>query len=184
MADLTPELLAQLELLVGAGENFPLPLQSVTVRCLVAAAKERDQLRRQIEGSSLGAYRRQVAQLTEQRDRWRAEAETLRKEIFHHGEQVSVREAARRGTPLDGTDARTLEAALAATERERDQWRDVAARDDSLSEQLAESQLTRVTMAEELDKLRASIERIKSFVADNALVNYFELDAILKGETP
>jgi hypothetical protein len=61
MTELTPELLAQLEFLVDAGENFPLPLQSVTVRALVAAAKERDQLQRQVGGSSLGAMRRAVS---------------------------------------------------------------------------------------------------------------------------
>lgn len=53
-----------------------------------------------------------------------------------------------------------------------------------LSEQLAESQLARIALSEELDQLRATIERIKAFVADNALVNDFELEAILKGETP
>lgn len=38
--------------------------------------------------------------------------------------------------------------------------------------------------AKEIGQLRAAIERIKAFVADNALVNDFELEAILKGEAP
>ena len=37
--------------------------------------------------------------------------------------RLTVREACRRGRPLDGADARALEGALTLTERERDQAR-------------------------------------------------------------
>lgn len=41
-----------------------------------------------------------------------------------------------------------------------------------------------VAAAKERDQLRAAIERIKAFVSENAIINDFELEAVLKGEAP
>lgn len=85
-ADLTPELLEQLELAVKESTRCEyatdcairemrqvvepwlydhLARLFAAAPALVAAAKERDQLRRQLDGSSLGAMRRQIAHLEE-----------------------------------------------------------------------------------------------------------------------
>lgn len=192
MADLTPELLAQLEgdiETVGRHESAsraaleaaskpvkPFLYEAMArmlnaVPGLVAAAKERDQLREAarlrehatIEAWSGSATGLDAAALAT------AQAEAL--------EELRVRIVA----PTAEQQRDAAFAKVAALIGERVQLRYEVA---GLSEQLAESQLARIALSEELDQLRATIERIKAFVADNALVNDFELEAILKGETP
>ena len=64
-------------------------------------------------------------------------------------EQITVREACRRGIPLGGADAQALEGALAMTERERD---------------TARSDLAHVTA--ERDALRAEVEAMREVESD------------------
>lgn len=213
MADLTPELLAQLErdaaefpgafvveessrdnyaegemtlTYTGEGEDVPVtvateiqgahiaePLARMlnAVTALVAAAKERDQLRVELE-----KMRQPIAPSVSE------DAERLVSGLMAQSRRTpTVRETLARQAPVM---AKLAE--IEKLERERDELRravsDIRGALDAHGHDGTFEAAAK--LRDEAVRLRATIERIKAFVADNAIINDFELEEILKGETP
>lgn len=157
--ELTPEMLAQLDLAVKESVRCEYATE-VAIRemkqvvepwlydhlarlfaaapSLVAAAKERDQLQRQVDGSSLGAMRREVQQLRAQLDN------TTGLYVSHRHHAATVATA----LGIDGWE---------------NGWPDVAPRIEH--------------MRAERDKLRAEVERLRDLALD-------AVDVIEEATTP